>query len=77
MAQDCSSGKRSFPTRAAARGEMRRLQSVPRHIRQQWPARPDHDRATMPIRVYRCELCGAWHMTSKPKRKPAAQKGAA
>jgi hypothetical protein len=31
-----------------------------------------HPRRQAPTRVYECDLCPCWHLTSQPPRKPGA-----
>jgi len=51
--------KVQYPTRGAARAALRAHWSKPRCKR----------RKRMPHSVYRCPWCGAWHLTSKGRRR--------
>jgi hypothetical protein len=55
--------KRAYVTEEQALDAMHRAAIRPRH-----ESRFGHQ---IPIRVYRCEFCEWWHMTSKPKKKEA------
>jgi epoxyqueuosine reductase QueG len=56
---DCA--KAPYPTQAQARAALAR-------IIEKWGEKP---RPKMPVRVYPCDRCPAWHTTSKRvKRKP-------
>lgn len=55
-------GKVLYPDRSTARQALAQLQVIPeRRV----------------CRIYRCEFCGAWHLTSKPFRRPTGQRAAA
>ena len=54
----CPSGKTEFKSPGSAQKGLRSVQRSTRKKRQ-------HGR--IPIRFYRCESCGNWHLTSEPK----------
>lgn len=45
-----------FATESIAKGELRRIRNLPQTNKK-------------PVRVYECEYCGGWHLTSKPHSK--------
>lgn len=52
-------GKLLYPSRLDARDALAFVQNIP---------------GRRECRIYRCEFCSAWHLTSKPYRRPAERR---
>lgn len=61
MSGGCPSGKRAYPTEAAADQALSAIWSRP------WPGGRPLER-----RPYQCPDCGRWHLTKQPPREEAA-----
>lgn len=55
-------GKLQYPSRLDARDALAVVQSIP---------------GRRECRIYRCEFCPGWHLTSQPFRRPASRRAAA
>jgi len=66
---DCPAGKVCFLTGEDARKELRSIKKELRSMKQ-YKKSKHHLKNRKECRVYFCNLCGMWHLTSKPALTP-------